>query len=104
MWEPQSLQINVVGAEAKSIFGTARYSGFWIGITNDGDFTYQTNNKPAVWEMPYWAENDRTGRIGTTKCLFYYLYVSKWSTDGLCTGDSNCFTACEVDRENFSII
>merc|ERR1712008_120923 len=39
LWEPKSLKINnVVGAEAKNIFGTFRTShyGFWIGISNDG--------------------------------------------------------------------
>merc|ERR1712008_584515 len=47
LWEPKTLKINnLVGAEAKYIFGT--YNRFWIGISNDGKFRYQSSGETAT--------------------------------------------------------
>merc|ERR1712129_432760 len=79
LWEPKSLKINnVVGAEAKNIFGSSRYDGFWIGISNDGKSRYQSSGEAATWDMPYYDEDHKTRRIGTRYCLYYSLYYSKW--------------------------
>ena len=60
MWEPQSLHINnVVSSEAKSIFGTSVDHRFWIGITNDGNFQYESTGVPADWKMPYYSDEYR---------------------------------------------
>merc|ERR1711862_846955 len=62
MWEPKSLLINnVVGNEARSYFGQANGDRFWIGITNDGLFRYQSNRESATWNsvMPFRDENEK---------------------------------------------
>merc|ERR1712008_532713 len=85
LWEPKSLKINnVVGAEAKNIFGTS-YSGygFWIGISNDGKFRYQSSGETATWDMPYYNDGQKTDPIGTRYCL--YMLYSKWMTGCFCT-------------------
>ena len=101
MWEPQSLHINnVVSSEAKSIFGTSVDHRFWIGITNDGNFRYQSTGVPAEWRMPYYSDTEKNGYIGTTHCLHYYLMDSTWRTSDFCTGSTfQHFTVCEIDRE-----
>ena len=110
MWEPKSLKINdIVGAEAKNIF---KYEGFWIGISNDGNFRYQSNEENATWvgdmpyarlpyaRLPYASENQKTGNIGTNYCLYYDLYDSKWWTDVSCIVDSyhQLYAVCEIDN------
>merc|ERR1711935_49193 len=76
LWEPKSLKINnEVGTEAKDIFGSSSSSGsFWIGISNDGKFRYQSSGETATWDMPYYNEYQKTGNIGTSFCLYYNLY------------------------------
>ena len=103
LWEPKSLKINnVVGAEAKNIFGS--YKFFWIGISNDGKFRYQSSGETATWDMPYANEYEKTGRIGTGDlgkrfCLFYALRYSNWYTGASCTDDfSQYYTVCEIDN------
>ena len=98
LWEPKSLKINnVVGAEAKNIFGSS--SRFWIGISNDGKFRYQSSGRTAAWDMPYVNEYHKTGTIGTTFCLYNDLTYSKWYTTAHCTGSgSQFFTVCEIDN------
>ena len=97
LWEPKSLKINnVVGAEAKNIFGSGR---FWIGISNDGKFRYQSSGETAAWDMPYKNEEEKTGHIGTRYCLRYNLYPSKWYTNDYCTGSRyHIYTVCEIDN------
>jgi hypothetical protein len=98
LWEPKSLTINnLVGAEAKNIFGSS--DNFWIGISNDGNFRYQSSGDTATWDMPYYNEYAKTGNIGTRFCLYYYLGTSKWYTNVECTGSGNqIYTVCEVDN------
>merc|ERR1711971_726782 len=104
LWEPKSLKINsVVGAEAGNIFGYGY--GFWIGISNDGKFRYQSSGETAAWNigfpvpLPYLNENQKTGFIGTTHCLQYSLYTSTWMTSAFCTGSSDqTYTVCEIDN------
>jgi len=99
LWEPKSLKINnVVGAEAENIFGYNRY--FWIGISNDGKFRYQSSGETATWDMPYYNKYQKTGRIGTSFCLYYNLYDSKWRTGSFCTGSGvyELYTVCEIDN------
>merc|ERR1712008_230677 len=99
LWEPKTLKINnVVGAEAKNIFGTSAY--FWIGISNDGKFRYQSSGETATWDMPYYNKYQKTGRIGTSFCLYYNLYDSKWRTGSFCTGSGvyELYTVCEIDN------
>ena len=98
LWEPKSLKINsVVGAEAENIFG--RYVGFWIGISNDGKFRYQSSGETAAWDMPYYDEEEKTGSIGTTYCLNYELFIHKWDTSASCTGSYwKTYTVCEIDN------
>ena len=108
MWEPQSLKINnVVSSEAKNIFGTSTYDGFWIGITKDGQFKYESSRETAVWEMPFYNDDHKNQAAwGCPKCLewgyclYYNLGTSKWSTDAYCTGDTyfEPFTVCEIDK------
>ena len=88
----------MVGAEAKNIFGST-YGSFWIGISNDGKFSYQSSGETAVWEMPYYDDIQKTNNIGTEFCLKFSLYSSKWFTNADCTGDTkNIFTVCEIDK------
>ena len=98
LWEPKSLKINnVVGAEAKNIFGSS--SRFWIGISNDGKFRYQSSGETATWDMPYYNEYQKTGHIGTRFCLYHFPSDSKWRTNALCTGSSfQMYTVCEIDN------
>ena len=98
LWEPKSLKINnVVAAEAKNNFGIS--GDFWIGISNDGKFSYQSNGETAAWDMPFYNENQKTGRIGTRFCLFYSPFFSKWLTSVYCTGSSaRTYTVCEIDN------
>ena len=101
LWEPKSLKINnEVGTEAKDIFGSSSSSGsFWIGISNDGKFRYQSSGETATWGMPYANEGQKTGRIGTRYCLYYDLSYSTWMTGNYCTGSSNqIYTVCEIDN------
>ena len=98
LWEPKSLKINnVVGAEAKNIFGST--NGFWIGISNDGKFRYQSSGETAAWDMPYNSEDQKTGNIGTTFCLYYSLFSSNWATNVFCIGSPfQTYTLCEIDN------
>ena len=98
LWEPKSLKINnVVGAEAKNIFETDDvYDRVWIGISNDGKFSYQSSGDTATWDMPYYDE-EKTRCIGTKHCLSLFLYISKWLTCVKCTGSAT-YTVCEIDN------
>ena len=108
MWEPQSLKINnVVSSEAKNIFGTSINDGFWIGITKDGQFKYESSGKTAEWEMPFYDDAHKNQAAwGCPKCLewgyclYYNMGSSKYSTDAYCTGDNSFepFTVCEIDK------
>ena len=101
LWEPKTLKINnLVGAEAKYIFGT--YNRFWIGISNDGKFRYQSSGETATWDMPYFSEDQKTGNIETWFCLYYAIGSSKWWTGVFCTGSSvKLYTVCEIDIKTF---
>ena len=87
----------MVGAEAKNIFGSGRI-GFWIGISNDGKFRYQSSGETAAWDMPYYDEDQKTGNIGTENCLICALTTSKWYTSVPCGFKRNSYTVCEIDN------
>ena len=93
----------MVGAEAKNIFGSS--SRFWIGISNDGKFRYQSSGETTTWDMPYYDEYQKTGHIGTRFCLYHFPLDSKWRTNALCTGSSfKMYTVCEIDNKIISSI
>jgi len=107
LWEPKNLRINnVVGAEARKIFGRQDpYPGqnyFWIGISNNGELIYQSSGETAAWEddMPF--NFKITDLIGSRWCLTYYIGRKKWDKH-FCTwsryqSHEDQYSVCEIDN------
>ena len=97
MVEPKNLHINnAVFEEAKSIFGSGDFR-YWIGVTNGGDYKYQSDGSSVTWEMPF--NGSKKDSFSSTDCLYIYSSgAGMWYTM-TCTNTIHVYTVCEVETD-----
>ena len=99
MVEPKNLQINdLILEEAKSFFPSGENFRYWIGITNGGDFKYQSDGSSVTWEMDFYAGHKRDS-FSSTLCIYMYSKRDAWLSHGTCTRTDIFYTVCEMGTD-----
>ena len=86
------LKQNIAGS---IISGAFRY---WIGITNGGDFKYQSDGSSVTWEMNFYTGHKKDS-FDSTKCVYMYSRRDSWYSGMTCTDSYNVYTVCEVKTD-----
>merc|ERR1712008_24146 len=88
MVEPTSLQINnLIYEEAKAVFSGSIIAGgfhYWIGITNGGDYKYQSDGSSVTWEMDFYGGHKKDS-FDSTNCVYMYSPRDVWYSSMRCT-------------------
>ena len=86
------LKQNIAGS---IIAGGFRY---WIGITNGGDYKYQSDGSSVTWEMDFNTGHKRDS-FSSTSCVYMYSAYDNWLSGKGCTDTRYVYTVCEVETD-----
>ena len=101
MVEPKNLHIDkLIFEEAKSFFPSGAAFRYWIGITNGGDYKYQSDRSSVTWEMPFYAGHKKDS-FSSTYCIYMWSNIGpQWYSTGMrCSRTDVVYTVCEVKTD-----
>ena len=86
----------------QNIAGSIIHGGFryWIGITNGGDYKYQSDGSSVTWEMPFYAGHKKDS-FSSTYCIYMWSNIGpQWYSTGMrCSRTDVVYTVCEVKTD-----